>query len=169
MAQVYCDWRTLYGEAGGEVYSVEEARRRFEAGERCTVLIGDDPQRPETVMEIDLSGEMIKVTWLDELLRPELMYLFSTQEEPSWPEDQLLLEQTHIPVYENDNRPPEHQSSHDESFYFKADGSYWGVRASRGGADTEETRGTLDPDQLAIQTEPLPVFGEWDSLLRRER
>lgn len=169
MNHTYCNWNTTYGEAHGGRYSEKNARTRFEAGDRCTLLVGEVVDQPEVVLQTDLCGARIEVTWLDALQCPELMYLFVVQKHPDWPQDRLLLEQTHSIVYDNDLRPPESRSAWDESFYFKADGSYYGIRGVRDGSDSEETRGKLDAEQLQIQIEPRPVFGDWQSLLRRER
>lgn len=133
------------------------------------MLVGADMNRPEVVLQSNLCGSLIEVTWLDSLQRKELMHLFVVEDATGWPQAAMLLEQTHMVVYSNELRLPEARSAWDESYYFKPDGSYYGIRGSRGGGDSEETNGKLDAEQWRAQLEPRPAFGDWDSLLRRER
>lgn len=170
MSWVYCDWNGPYGERDGEPYSEDEARARYAAGQRVTLLVGD-LDKPEQVAEIELGGRVCDVAWLDALQRPELQYVFAVREDggPDWPQDQLLLEQVRIREYDHDERPPDDTPSRTESYHFKPDRRYFGRRQAGPGADLEETEGVLDPDAFAVQLEPVPAFGAWDSLLRRER
>lgn len=68
------------------------------------------------------------MTWLDSLQRPELIYLFPVRSESDWPQDLMLLEQTRVSVYDNELRPPGNWSAWNEAFFFKPDGSYYGVK-----------------------------------------
>lgn len=167
--RTYCDWKYGYGKIRNEPYPEEEARRRFESGERCTLLVGRDIKEPRVVLQADLCGARIEVTWLDTFQRPELMYLFVVQKDADWPKDKLLLEQTRISMYDTDERPPGVRAAYNEYYAFHADGKYYGTRGKRDGVDVEETTGQLEPEQLDLQIEPVPAFGEWDSLLRQER
>lgn len=169
MKHTFCDWDAASGKVVGEPYSDEEARRRFEAGERCTVLVGDEVDQPSVGMEIDLVGTVVEVTWLDTAQRPELMYLFAVRPEAEWPKDKLLLEQTRLSMYDNDTRLPGAEAAYSEYYSFTPDGRYYGRRAQRGGVDVEETNGQLDQEQLGLQIEPVPAFGDWEILLRQER
>lgn len=169
MKRTFCDWNATSGEALGEPYSDEEARRRFEGGERCTVLVGDTVDQATIVMEIDRAGTVVEVTWLDALQRPELMYLFAVRPEAEWPKNKLLLEQTRISMYDSDTRLPDAEAAYSEYYSFTPDGRYYGRRAQRDGINVEETNGQLDQEQLGLQIEPVPAFGDWESLLRQER
>lgn len=165
---VYRDWRLSYGEPHSDVYPEEEARARFEAGGSITVLTGA-PDRPETVAKIDLGGREVEVVWLDPLLGPELSYVFAVPDADDWPADQLLLAQTHIRTYDHDTPLPDGDPTYDETTRFHADGRFFGRRGSRDGSDAEESHGALSSGQLAELTEEVPRFGEWASILRRER
>ena len=165
MKRTYRDWLLSYGEAKDEpAYDEAEARRRFEAGETFCVLFGD-PEHPDPVLQVDL-GTIFKVTWLDNLNRVELSYLFTQPD--GWPPDELFLEQTRIRTYDHQLPLPEGESSYDEAWYFSPDGSYYAARGSRDGVG-ENATGHLEPDQLPTHREPLPSFGDWESITRRER
>lgn len=162
----YRDWNLPYGKlAKRPAYDEAEARRRFDAGQTLHVLFGDEVH-PEQVLRVDLGGRLVKVVWLDELDRPELSYVFAQPE--GCPDDELFLEQTRLASYDHDLRLPHGESSYDEAWYFKPDGSLYGVRGRRD-SPSESTHGTLDAEQLLLHRERRPAFGEWDSLLRRER
>lgn len=172
MRRSYCDWDTTQGQALGEPYAEEEARRRFDAGERCTLLVGDDVNHPGVVLGADGGGTTVTVTWLDALQRPELMYRFAVQfDTPRWPPNQLLLDATRITMYDDadEQRLPDVRPAYTEYYAFAADGRYNGIRGRRGHVDVEETTGALEPEHLEVQMEPVPRFGDWDSLLRQER
>lgn len=109
----------------------------------------------------------MKVLWLDELDRPELTYLSISPAD--WPDDELFPEQTHTCAYDHQDRLPEGMSSYDESWCFSPDGTYYAVRGKRDGSDHGRTEGRLEPEQQATMREPCPAFGEWDSIIRRER
>ena len=161
----YRDWLHSYGQPSRRpAYDEEEARGRWSAGEGLSILSGD-PGHPEIVTQVDLGGRRIKVQWLDDL-RPELSYLFIQPE--GWPDGELFLEQTQVRQYDQ-QRLPEGASSYDESWYFSTDGSYYAVRGKRVGSDAERAEGHLEPEQLLTLRETRPAFGDWDSIIRRER
>lgn len=139
-------------------------RRRFEAGTPFFVLLEDD-DHPDAVCQVALEGHVIKTYWLDDQNRRELSYIFAVPKDASdWSEDLLLLEQSHLREYDDDDPLSKHSAI--ESYYFGADGSVYATRVPVVG-EREEMRTTLPREQL--QTEPVPAFGEWEPFLRRER
>lgn len=162
----YQDWNLSYGKAHRRPpYDQAEARRRFEAGEGLWVLFGE-PDRPEVVMNIELGGNLVKVVWLDALNRPELSYLFVHPDD--WPNGSLFLEQTGILEHDHDELLPDAEPNFAEAWYFSPDGTYHAARQTREGT-AEQADGHLEPDQIGTHREPKPVFGEWDSITRRDR
>lgn len=165
----YRDWNLGYGKPAGAPYSQDEARRRYGQRETLTVVLGD-PDRPSQVMVVDLGGAVFEVVWLDTLLRRELTYVYAVRKDvPGWPADRLLLEQVRVATYTEQTRPPDAQSSYDDFYAFHPGGRVFRERGSRDGSDVERTESRLDPEQLQAQYEPVPVFGDWASILRRER
>lgn len=166
MEFVYRDWSLPYGRPKGESYEEAVARQRFDSGQSFGLVVGD-PDAPSLVAAIHRQGRVIHVTWLDDLLRQEFAYVFTVREDqPSWPQDLVLLEQSHLYVYDDDRRPPKHEHSWIESYHFHPDGRIYGSRGPVVG-DREVMQTTLPVDQL--QTERVPAFGEWEPFLRRER
>jgi hypothetical protein len=163
----YRDWLSAYGEPAGEPYSADEARARYSAGERVTVLVGD-PDKPEQYALIQLGGRSIEVVWLDALLRPTLTYVYAVKQTDDWPQDTLLLEQVHVNEYDNDIPLPDAEAFYNELYTFHPDGKFFGMRKPRG-QEMLETQGQMTDEQFALQCEPVPAFGEWDSVLRHDR
>lgn len=162
----YRDWNVSYGKPFRRpAYDRDEAQRRWEAGETFFVLFGDDPEHPTTVLEVELGGTQVVVHWLDEHARPVLTYLFAATADGKG----LFLEQTGIKRYDQADPSPTDEATHHEAYWFDSSGTYQGTRGSRGGQDHENTAGTLDPEQLAGLHEPALVFGDWDSITRRDR
>lgn len=161
----YRDWNLPYAEPRPGPFTGEaEARRRWDAEETFFVLFGD-PDHPDTVLEVELGGRQVEVHWLDEHKRVELAYLFAQRDGAGG----LFLVRTHLRTYDHPNPGPEDESSYDELDMFEPDGSYQAFRSHRGAGDTEVGRGQLEPDQLASMHEPALTFGDWTSIIRRDR
>jgi len=159
------DWSIAYGKPKRTpAYDEAEARRRWEAKESFTVLFGD-PDHPDQVMRVELGGDVVVVSWLDEHNREVMEYLFG---KPAGI-DELFLERTAIISYAQPEPSPTDTSTHNETYLVRPDGTYQGMRGTRGGDDHENTSGTMDSDQLAGLHEPSLVFGQWDSIIRRDR
>ena len=162
----YRTWSLSYGHASRQpAYDEAEARRRFEAGDTIWVLFGDETQ-PDLVLCVELGGRLVEVTWLDHLNRPETKYLFAQPE--GHPEDELFLQQVRLKGYDHDLPLPDGVASYNEVWFFRPDGTLHGQRGALDGP-SESTDGHLDVDQLALHRERRPAFGEWDSLIVRDR
>ncbi len=160
------EWNEAYGEPGYEpAYDEVEARRRFACGETLYVLFGEETH-PDFVLRADLGGRLIEVTWLDKVNRPELIYLFTQPD--GYPEDELFLQQVHLKTYDHDLPLPDGRATYNEGWFFRPDGTLHGMRGPLDGP-SESTDGQLDAEQLLVHRERRPAFGEWDSLLRRDR
>lgn len=129
-------------------------------------MLFGEPDRPEVVMNIELGGNLVKVVWLDALNRQELSYLFIHPDD--WPNGSLFLEQTRILEHDHDELLPDAEPNFAEAWYFSPDGTYHAARQTREGT-SEQADGHLEPDQIGTHREPKPVFGEWDSITRRDR
>ncbi len=164
MRYLYRDWNLPFGRARGPILSDTEAPRQFDDNVPFFVLVGD-PDRPAVVCQVAQRGHVIATYWLDEQNRRELSYVFAVpQDAPTWPEDLLLLEQSHLREYDDDDPRAKHSAI--ESYCFHPDGKVYGSRGPVVG-EREEMQTQLPVEQL--QTERVPAFGRWEPFLRRER
>ena len=163
----YRDWSIGYGEPRGEEYGEAEARRRHEAGETYTVLVGNDSENPDVVIEVEPNLVTIEVTWLDELKREVFSEIFARSEIPG--RDVLLMEQVHFWTYEPGTRPPAAEKVTSEAFFIHPDRKLYGSRELTPGV-VEKSEKTLSEEEFErVYIEPLPEFGKWESLIRRDR
>ena len=161
----YRDWSLGYGKPKpAPAYDEAEARRRFEARETLTVLVGD-PDRPHQVMTVKLGGEVVAVHWLDPHNRPVLEHVFAHLDGV----EDLFLERTALKTYNQTEPSPTDQATHNEVWYYRPAGTFTAVRKSVGLDDQENSSGTIDEVTLAGLFEPVPRFGAWESLLRADR
>ena len=166
MKVTYRDWNLPYGEPHGEAYDDAEARRRHEAGEGYFVLLGDDPDHPQIVIEVEPEMYTIEVVWLDELNRDVFNQLFVPDKLPG--RDDLFLEQVHLATYAPGEPPPTRKVTA-EGYYFDPDGKMHAGRKLADGV-REEAEKLLSTDEVEqVLVEPRPEFGHWDSLIRRDR
>lgn len=163
----YQDWALAYGEPRGPVLDPADAGRRYDAGQRITVVVGDDPDRPSQVLQAHRGGRLVVVSWLDALLREELTYVFHARTDRDWPAGTLLLERVHVLTYADDRTPPFHVSAHDDTTWFRPDGQWHAARQARGSGQHETSSGELPVDQL--QAAAVPAFGDWAPLLTQDR
>lgn len=133
---------------------------REKMGEGFYVLV-DDPNRPTACLWyiVDASGKKgYKVDYLDEIGRKWLGYSFRQIRD-----DRLFLDGSGEGTYSGDNR----EADEDLGEIYTEDGLIRFSRKRRG----EDFRDTWKDRLTALEHhyEPLPVFGEYDSILRIER
>ena len=80
----------------GPAIDADEARRRHEAGELYTAVLGD-PERPTAYLDVRLETGYVGVHFLDDAGRPHLTYAFAR--EPG-SDDDLFLQQATYREYE---------------------------------------------------------------------
>lgn len=153
MELTYCDrWNKLMTEPMSAFDEVE-ARRRHEAGELYTAISWVD-DRPDAFVEVRFETAYVGCKFLDEQLRIVLTYRFDRLSV-----DRMFLVETR---YYN----PDDRSQH-ETMRFDVDGSMKRKLASTEFLEVADT--PLAGDELAILYEPVPQFGQYESVLRRER
>jgi hypothetical protein len=136
----------------------DEARSRHEKGKLYTAILGD-PSEPRAYVDVRLERNFVGVHFLDEEGRNYVTYLFGKPKGQD--KDQLFLEQATWRVFgEND------QVLRGETYFFKPDGKIvldvtdFVSRESQKGEKTDDVSGNW---------EPVPEFGEYDSIARLER
>ncbi len=153
MELTYCyEWNQVLSEPirpFGEV----EARRRHDAGELYTAISWVDG-RPDAYVEVRFETAYVGCTFFDEQLRFVLMYSF----------DRISVDRMFL-VEARDLNPDDH-SKHVIT-EFEVDGTMTRKLASNDFVEVADT--PLDGEELEALYEPVPHFGQYESLLRRER
>lgn len=135
----------------------EAARQRHERGELYAAILGD-PEHPWAHLNVRLEVGYVDVTFLDEELREDLSYTF-TREPGS--EGDLFLEQATWRTYDSSS-----ERVLSEHYIFKPP-NITHVRKRDYTANEQETY-SVEAD-LAQNWEPVPAFGDYESIAARER
>jgi hypothetical protein len=152
----YADrWLSRRGRPGAAL-DADEARRRHEAGELYTVVLGD-PDQPTAYLDVRNEVGFVGVHFLDEARRPYLTYLFARDPNS---DDDLFLEQATYREYEGD------EVVRGDAYYFEPDGKV--VKEHKDYVQEEAERGETR-DDVSSNWEPVPAFGSYDSIARLER
>lgn len=134
----------------------EEARRRHESGELYVAVLGD-PERPDAAVEVRLEAGFVGVRLLDDQGREYLTYLFGRDPAAS---DDLFLEQATWREFDGD------EVVRGDTYHFKKDGTAVVERVDY--ATKEAETAELRPD-VSSNWEPVPEFGQYESIARRDR
>jgi hypothetical protein len=148
-------WLSRRGRPGPPL-DPEEARRRHEAGELYTVVLGD-PERPTAYLDVRLEAGFVGVHVLDDARRPYLTYLFARDPNS---DDDLFLEQVTYREYDGD------EVVRGDAYYFERDGKV--VKEHKEYVRREAERGETH-DDVSSNWEPVPEFGSYESIARVER
>jgi hypothetical protein len=140
----------------GPPIDADEARRRHEAGELYTAVLGD-PERPTAYLDVRLETGYVGVHFLDDGGRPYLTYAFAR--EPG-SDDDLFLQQATYREYEGG------EVVRGDAYYFEPDGRV--VKEHKDYARREAERGETR-DDVSSNWEPVPEFGSYESIARVER
>lgn len=158
----YCErWNPLLREPIG-LLSTEQARARHEAGELYSVLIGD-LAKPEALIEVRLERDYVGVWFFGEssTLRA-VKYTFKCTSA-----DTLFMSKVGTWVYPEDADQDLRGAHTIDSIHYQVDGI---VRhESRDTVSGQVTTSEYSGVDTGINEEPVPVFGQWDSLARRDR
>jgi hypothetical protein len=134
----------------------DEARRRHDAGELYTVLLGD-PESPSAYIEVRLGVGYVGVLFLDENGRNNLTYLFAKDKT----DDRLFLQQVSWRDYDEDGK-----IRNGTSYHFKRDGTIYSEEKDY---EKQEAWKGEKQDDVSGNWEPVPEFGQYDSIARRDR
>lgn len=131
---------------------------RHERGALYTAIVGY-PERPWAHLDVRLEVPLIGVHFPDEQLREELLYVFSRAPES---EDELFLEQATWSYYGS--------SVEVEFEWFIAFAPSGLARVTtRDCVADEQARYDVDTTEVVENREPVPAFGDYTSIARRER
>ena len=134
----------------------DEARRRHDAGELYTAILGDR-EAPSAYLEIRLEAGFVGVHFLDEEGRDGVTYLFGRQDG----EDQLFLERA---IWREFGEDGEVRSG--QVYAFKRTGTI--CLEEKDYESREASRGEKQ-DDVSGNWEPVPEFGRYESIVRLER
>jgi hypothetical protein len=156
----YCElWsdqtRAPIGEMG------EGAARKLDSqGKRYSVVIGD-PASPDTEVTVHWQKSYLAVSFIDEQGRTHVQYVFTKVDEK-----RLFLSEVTIWTYPDGARF-KFEANRIENILIKPDG-YSRKRIDDKSSNNIEVSESTDVP-VDSNWEPVPVFGEWDSVIRYER
>jgi hypothetical protein len=136
----------------------ETARKRHRSGEVYTALLGD-PERPSAFVTLHLKLDAVAVGFLDDGLRDYLDYTFAAQEGSD--RHELFLEEAVHRTYDKDD-----ELVYAETFFFRPDAPVVVKKTDRVADVTEMSKVEAD---LSANWEPVPEFGHYESIARKER
>lgn len=164
MIYTYCrDWDRPRA-VPHDVWDERKARRAHEKGKLYTVVVGD-LARPVCFLYVRLEVKYIGVNFLDSFSRVNLTYQFE-EREPG----RLFLERAIEVEFDRDApqdlSPDEARSIREIRTVFKPTGWVDIWRRDTGTGQLEHAEG---PQEVAMCWEPVPQFGDYASIIRRER
>jgi hypothetical protein len=133
-----------------------EALGRHEAGEPYVALLSDG-DRPFAFVTLHLKVGAVAVGFLDEQLREELDYTFAVPEGSA----RLFLQRSVLRVFGDDE-----QVAYTETHFFRPEEPIE-VHKTDAGSQVRHTF-KVEAD-LAANWEPIPEFGRYESIARKER
>jgi hypothetical protein len=153
----YCERWNAKAKGPVKPLSQAEAERRHETGKPYTALVGPGESGTRVVVAVRLETGYVGVTFLDADQQPELLYVFGFA---------VGDDADGTTMYLTEARYRDTTGAEPETIYkFERDGSMVARRGTPDdGFETLET--TIDPATLA---EPVPGFGSYSSVTRRER
>lgn len=144
----------------------EEARRRHQGGEEYAVVLSDGG-RPVVALTVLLRprAPFTKVEFLDDRLFPKYAYAFTTPQEGAR-EGVMFLENMYEEEWSDDEK---HLGTTDIRFW--VDGRSHKYVYDHVNRTTEEgwAEELLTAEELEVHWEPIPEFGDWDSIIRLDR
>lgn len=158
----YCErWNPLLRKPIG-LLSTEQARARHDAGELYSVLIGD-LAKPEALIEVRLERDYVGAWFFAESSRLRVLKYTFKRTAP----DTLFLSKVGTWAYPEDADQDLRGAHTIDSIHYHVDGivRHESKDTITGQTTTSEYTG-VDTD---INEEPVPTFGVWDSLARRDR
>ncbi|WP_418957087.1 hypothetical protein [Streptomyces tritici] len=161
MTWIYCEeWNELTERPMGPL-TVAEAQARHVGGELYTaILYTEDEPHPELRVEVRWETDYAAVIFMDELARDALDYTFSVID------GSLFLEEVTIYDYGDAKERGGYASAERvETYTFAPDG----VGTRTVDVDDEVTEESRDGLDVSLHWEPVPEFGAYDSLIRRDR
>jgi hypothetical protein len=144
-----------------ESLTEEDAKLRDDSGELYTVVIGD-PTAPEQVIEVAWKNKHIGVIFFDALKRRSLSYAFTRISD-----DKMFLDDITTWTFADDTAKAVNETARTDHARYSQDGTV--KYEARDRAANEIRRTEISGVNLDINWEPVPVFGRWESIIRRNR
>ena len=150
-------WSRSYKEAIKPLTEAQARKRHEKKGALYTALLGDDPARPQTFVEI-VSGDSIQVEFLDQSLRTKAYYQFVLQ-----PDGRLFMVSAVVSDFDANGT-----CLIGRRFSFKPNGHVMRFETDYIASPDTETvvEKTMD---MSLNWEPYPEFGDYASIARFER
>lgn len=156
----YRRWGFGWGADGGvDPYTVEQARQVDAEGEPIAVVLGP-PTAPDAVLEVTRSEDFARVFFLDEHQREQASYTFVQVDA-----DRMFLEE--VTVWDYPDTPDSDEPNSIESTTIAQDGT--SVETTQDFVAGEIITRQYRDIPLTDYWEPVPTFGEWDSIARKAR
>ena len=153
----YCyRWNELLNEPIDPL-SEEEARARHASGELYTALLHGEDGRVRIAIEVCTSTGYFGVQWLNERGLPIMTYVFGEVEGTS----RLFLEKLRVDSYDEQGK-----MVFSDINRFWPDGRWEGRKIDRSTGEVWTSEGSVD---VSHNWEPIPEFGEYESITRVER
>lgn len=160
MQVTYCElWSDQLRAPVGE--KTEDAARKLDAqGKPYSVVIGD-PSAPDSQVQVHWKNSLLAVSFIDDAGRTNVKYVFKKMDA-----ERLFLSEVSVWTYPDGARF-KFEASKIENVLFKPDG-YSRKRVDDKSSDDIETAEYTDVP-VDSNWEPVPKFGEWESVIRYER
>jgi hypothetical protein len=157
----FCDrWNDLLHEPV-RLIKEAEARRRDAAGEPYVVILGAN-DKPESLVEVNWSNAYIGTWFMDDEMRRHVKYSFTKLDDST-----LFLDEIRVWEYPEGAKGGLSSATKLTSFSYDQDGiAHETIDGSAAG--TVETISRPDVP-LDINWEPVPEFGDWESISRWDR
>lgn len=147
------------GGKGVDPYTVEQARQIDAEGEPIAVVLGP-LDAPDAVLEITRSEDFARVFFVDKYGRRQASYTFLQVDA-----DRMFLEE--VTVWDYPDVPDSDEPNSIESTVIAQDGT--SVETTEDFVAGEIITRQYRDIPLTDYWEPVPAFGEWDSIARKAR
>jgi hypothetical protein len=156
MEITYCKGWSRHRKQPLEIWDEKKAHKAHDSGKLYAVLIGD-PQKPSCFLEVHLKLKFIGVVFLDKYLRDYLDFSFK-EKQPG----KLFLKQVIYREYDADTD----NVISAKTMYWEPDGKTQFEQADLVQNFVDTGEGSMD---VSINWEPIPEFGQYESIARFER
>lgn len=160
MQVTYCELWSAHLRAPVGQMSEQTARKLDSQGKPYNVVIGD-PSAPDSEVQVRWKNAYLSVSFIDDAGRTHAKYDFRKTDE-----QRLFLSEVTVWTYPEGARLKS-EAARVEDILFKPNG-YSRKRVNDSSSDNIEISEYTDIS-MDSNWEPIPQFGEWDSVIRYER